>query len=570
MENNNRLVGCAGLPSSREWSQTSVFCLAKDEEGAVVVNLRSEDTTELLDLAMVGLELIEEVGLKVKEQSLKTLGEWEQYLTEVTTPIGEGVTVRIGVVLLTHSVVKVVAVGDIVATMLREGRETVILRGSQKVQGELLENDEIAITTSELKDALDSTSMSGGWQTEMEEVVRGEEASSMAGILVRRVQKKEIHMDAKKKLYVGEARNLKTYRLIGIVLLVVLIGLIAVGAWRRTENNKQTAYLGVKNEVTARTKAASEEAELDPEKARQDLDLAKLAVTSYQKQATGKYLVDAATIQKEIADVETSIFRQNEVGLSTWLELGILQLSQLPRGLVIGDTSIAYFPTDNGLVGLSIADKSQITLDIKMTKQYLDWVVVGKQVYALASDGIYGGTYAKGRELAKLADADEAWQQPVRLLTFGGSLYVLDTGTGEISKYSIIGEQLSARKRWFGKGIVLDLSKIVDVNVDGDMWLLSSSGKLERYSRGVPVKFEILGFANDQGEKKFSDPVAVATTETEVFVLERGESRVVVFDKNGKYSRQYVNPGFAEGKDLVIDGGKGYVLTDKEIKVFGL
>ena len=57
------------------------------------------------------------------------------------------------------------------------------------------------------------------------------------------------------------------------------------------------------------------------------------------------------------------------------------------------------------------------------------------------------------------------------------------------------------------------------MKVTGDIWLLTSSGKLERYSRGAPVDFSMDGFPSVTGEG-LSDPVALYVGEEEVYVLE--------------------------------------------------
>jgi len=187
------------------------------------------------------------------------------------------------------------------------------------------------------------------------------------------------------------------------------------------------------------------------------------------------------------------------------------------------------------------------------------------------SDGIYGGSLKdKKVELKKLVEDDEAWAEPSRIQYFGGSLYVLDHGTGEISKYAIDKDGLLPRKRWFGRGIVLDLSKIIDFVVDGDVWMLSSSGKLEKYSRGVPANFGLEGYASEEGDKKFVGAVSVGSSEEKVYVLDNGNGRVLVFDRDGGYEKQYVNQELQQGRDVMVVGGVIYILFENEIRTFGL
>ncbi len=111
---------------------------------------------------------------------------------------------------------------------------------------------------------------------------------------------------------------------------------------------------------------------------------------------------------------------------------------------------------------------------------------------------------------------------------------------------------------------------VVDMKVAGDIWLLTSTGKLERYSKGAPVKFGMEGFPGTQGDKILSDPSAMWVGESLIYVIERGEQRIVVFGDDGKYKSQYVNSEFADASDLVVVDDKAYVIIDNVVKEFEL
>ena len=153
---------------------------------------------------------------------------------------------------------------------------------------------------------------------------------------------------------------------------------------------------------------------------------------------------------------------------------------------------------------------------------------------------------------------------------FAGNAYILDRGQGEIWKYPTLGETFGGRRRWFAVGIAPDLINVVDMKVVGDIWLLTSTGKLERYSRGAPVAFSMEGFPAKGEAKRFSAPVATWVSDSLVYVLENGAARVVVIGLDGKFQAQYVNSEFEKASDLVVLDGKGYVLIDNVVKEFGV
>jgi hypothetical protein len=108
------------------------------------------------------------------------------------------------------------------------------------------------------------------------------------------------------------------------------------------------------------------------------------------------------------------------------------------------------------------------------------------------------------------------------------------------------------------------------MEVDGDIWIVTETGKLERYSRGVPVDFPMEGFPAEEGGV-LRRPEAVASDGEKIYVLEAGAKRVVVLDReSGRYEKQLVNSVFEDGRELVVMEGKGYVLTGDKIVEFEL
>jgi hypothetical protein len=176
----------------------------------------------------------------------------------------------------------------------------------------------------------------------------------------------------------------------------------------------------------------------------------------------------------------------------------------------------------------------------------------------------------KKDEIKKVIEPDEFWKEPANISTFAGNIYILDRGQSEIWKYPTLGDTFGGRRRWLAVGITPDLSNVVDMKVVGDVWLLTSTGKLERYGRGAPVPFGMEGFPAKGEAKKLSEPSAIWVTDSMVYVLENGASRIVVFGTDGKYKSQYINSEFNKAQDLVVVDDRVYVLIDNVVKEFGL
>lgn len=218
---------------------------------------------------------------------------------------------------------------------------------------------------------------------------------------------------------------------------------------------------------------------------------------------------------------------------------------------------------------MSIADKSTITMDTSSVGIVKSLAFFNKLYFGVTDKGV--AEFGQGNTDTKIViDGDPLWGEIAQVDSFAGNIYLLDKGNSEIWKYPVIKDGYGERRRWLGAGITLDLTKVASMKVTGDVWIVTSSGKLERFSRGVPVDFSMDAFPSITDDKLLSDPAAIYVTDADVYVLERGAKRVVVFGQDGKYKSQYVNDEFAQASDLVIYNNQGYVMINNVVKEFGL
>ena len=512
---------------------------------ATIVVVLVEDTPSLLVLADLGMALIQEARKHVLDTPVLNVASIKAVVQSILEGVGEGVSAGCAIVVVAGDNVIGATKGEIALALLRTNKFFTLLGYAKDVggvRGQIVAGDQYLIQSPYF----------GEVSVLPKKVVLVKEERKVAPIYLQ-------HPDYSRR-----------YRNIGLGLFAFLVVTVALGAWRRQVLVKDQQLATIEQVVESARTQIMDVIKTDPERARKIIDDASRQVEEYRNIVKGKEQQKAQLMVDDLARYKKEVFKENEATLLTFAELGLLEIDNPPGQIILGTKGMLYFVERDKVAGISTADKSQIKVTLEGGDSPVDIAFVGDSIYELNNSGIIGGAFKDKAKLSELASADEAWSSPSRIGVFGSSLYVLDVGTGEISKYVASEGKLSGRKRWFGAGIMLDLSKIVDMVVDGDVWLVSASGKLEKFSRGAPAKFEMEGFANENGEKKFADPIAVATTEFEVYVLERGKGRVVVFDRDGKYLRQYLNSQFGEGKDLVVWEGKGYVLTEKEIKVFGL
>lgn len=161
----------------------------------------------------------------------------------------------------------------------------------------------------------------------------------------------------------------------------------------------------------------------------------------------------------------------------------------------------------------------------------------------------------RGLSLLALAGTDR-WQQPAAMASYRGNLYILDAGSNQIYRYSATaGGYESAPDEWFALAQTRDLRGAVDMAIDGAIYVLYGTGRLEKFKRGEKQPFSLDGLA-----QPLQQPVALYTDVDDevrhVYVADPGAQRVVQFAKDGKFVRQFrfrQGDFFARITDLRVD-----------------
>lgn len=147
-----------------------------------------------------------------------------------------------------------------------------------------------------------------------------------------------------------------------------------------------------------------------------------------------------------------------------------------------------------------------------------------------------------------------------------GNFYVLDKQSG-IVKYP---GGTTPKADYLAKGVSPDLTKAVDLTIDGSIWVLSSDGSILKFTKGAQDDFTLKGL-----DKPLVRPTRIVTSvdDNNVYVLDNGNKRIVVFDKNGNFLAQYqsgiLSSAFAidvhesDKKIYILSGGTIYGIDIK-------
>ncbi|MBI4098049.1 MAG: hypothetical protein HY426_03340 [Candidatus Levybacteria bacterium] len=159
------------------------------------------------------------------------------------------------------------------------------------------------------------------------------------------------------------------------------------------------------------------------------------------------------------------------------------------------------------------------------------------------------------------------WKQESGIGLFGSNVYVLGKDVG-ILKFVAASESAYSKTDYFPESP--DLGNSIAMAIDGSIYVLFDDGTIKKYTKGKEESFAVSGL-----DKPLSKPTRIFTNEDadNVYVLDSGNGRIVVFDKEGKFSSAYSASILKSAKDFdvqetnkkifILSSGKVYQINIK-------
>lgn len=333
------------------------------------------------------------------------------------------------------------------------------------------------------------------------------------------------------------------------ILIPVALALLTVAMYWGRRGDRETRFLDLVQSATGRVEQARAVSEADPAQARELLlaaseDLERALQLRPDDAAAARLRKDA---QSRLDAVE-GIARLKDVTV----------VASLPghadnrRRLIVQSTSAYVLNGDEqtvhrvGLGDRRIAEvlKSGDSLDGRSVGPLVDmaWVPAGGvraqgAVVVLDSAGTLWQIDVAGN-VTPLNVAGAGNWRGLRLLSgFAGNLYVLDVGLGEILKYSpTVDGYAIPPTEWLSADRSVDLGDAVDMAVDGSIYLLRSTGRVEKLMAGEPAPFD------QPDEFSLTQPVACFAAPPPGSVFLADATRILQFDTAGIFQRQLLPP----------------------------
>jgi hypothetical protein len=146
----------------------------------------------------------------------------------------------------------------------------------------------------------------------------------------------------------------------------------------------------------------------------------------------------------------------------------------------------------------------------------------------------------------------EGWVQPQIAGTYQGNFYLLDSGLNQVLRYEP--DYAGLPEQYFVTPGEVDLAGVVDMAIDGQVYILYADGRIVKCLGGQPAPFELTGLY-----EPLRNPTAIFTSEEAEFlyVADAGNKRIVQLSKEGRFLRQ-----FKAGRGEALDQLKGLFASE--------
>lgn len=151
------------------------------------------------------------------------------------------------------------------------------------------------------------------------------------------------------------------------------------------------------------------------------------------------------------------------------------------------------------------------------------------------------------------------------IFSYSNKIYLIDKKDGQIYRYSRINENFLNKEGWFEQE--KDLTKAVDLFIDGNIYILYQNGLVEKYLKGKQEEFSLQSLY-----LPIENALSLKVTQNHIYILEPGQKRLIIFDSEGKFQKQYVFPSLEDIKDLSLneEEKKAYILDNNSVYEIGL
>ncbi len=359
-------------------------------------------------------------------------------------------------------------------------------------------------------------------------------------------------------------------RAIVAIVLIVIIILGALYQYKLSLDRKiQAQFAQTLQEARDDFNGAKGLASLNPADAKTKLDLAKGKVDKALQLKPKD--TDAQSLKTQIEQESPSILQQSAVAdFPVFLDLDLIKKNfRAAQMSLSGNKLLLLDPEVKTLVLVDLTKKSnQILAGLDQLGDATLFSLNGAMVFVYSKDKGILKIDSANQKISTVAKKDSDLGEVKDIYAFAGNIYLLDKGHppagGQVWKYLPTSDGYSDKREYFSKDTKADLSSSLRMQIESSIFVLKSGGEMLRFTKGDKDNFSFSGLPSGVKEPK---SFFVSSDTDNLYLLDSGNSRLLILTKIGGYKGQITGGKFATATDLAVDevGKKVYLLDGGKI-----
>lgn len=555
-----------GTPSIQFWSSVSSFDTPHGD--FVVIVLTINPKTESFDLMSQGQEILGYLENRYKEDPSPASHQKLKRLAETTSTRFEDARVKLQICALTGKAVNLCTEGSGVVSLLRGGNEYKLVShesAGKSLSGSVKQGDVFTLSSGE-EEYGSKAIVSPVFEVAREEVlqiepvIENKRGFSFKPFLPKNPITffKSAIQNLKKPPKSQERTPKRTVISVGVILLILLGVSIGFGFVQKNKKEYRQKYEIRLSDAQKSFDDAIVQAGLNPRVAKELFLKSKGLVQTLNDEGIKDERI--LELEKALDENSAKLLGVVETIPDIFLDLSLVRSGLNPQEIVLNQEKMAILDkAGSRVITVSIEGTGTTALGgAEKVGSLISVATYAGRIFTLSEKGILEVSSSSNTSLA--VEPDPEWGSPIKVRAFGSNLYIM-TAEGEIWRFPTSTKGFAAKQRWLGQGVTLSYGPR-DLALDGSIWVLSESSKIQKYTRGAPNSFS-------PKDITFSDASALYTDETldSLFVLDAKNARIAQLSKTGDLEKEYKSEDFKEGRDLVVSSkvSKIFLLTPTKI-----
>lgn len=369
---------------------------------------------------------------------------------------------------------------------------------------------------------------------------------------------------------------------VGILAVVVVIATVSLAKGNTVRVSKKTAVASLESAVQKNDAAKAAIIYEDTAKASSLLfeayNLAEAAAKNSTTKTQALSLLAAIKTQlDEVSKVKhidnlrpltdfASLASQIDTQNSTQVKLSLNAIMAIGSDIYTFDTEYNKILKYNdsrreaGIVNSLVSKENKIKLGTIVDSNNLVFYASPASIYSLnlTENKLQGVALDSGN-----------WNNANGVIAYTDKLYFLDSENNQIWKYKKLTEGYTKIAPYFEDNSAINLKGAVRFAIDGSVYILNN-GTISKYDGGAAVEYNFKDVPEHTGTLGAIKDIFANATTSGLYVLDSEKSRVVLFDKNGTYMKQYIFSGISSPSNMFVDESAGYIWILAGTQVFQL